>query len=197
LRPSRPAERDSVVSKRREDLRQELAKIIHSRDHFVWEVGSGHGHFLTAFAKGNPGATCIGIDITSDRIVRADRKRERARLENLRFVRADADDFLAVMPETARFTSIFILFPDPWPKRRHHKNRVVKAEFLTAAAAKAMKGAPLYFRTDHEPYFRTVCDLVAAHADWAAAGADPWPFEEPTVFQKRAERHFSLVATRR
>jgi tRNA (guanine-N7-)-methyltransferase len=163
----------------------------------VWEVGCGHGHFLTAYAKAHPGETCIGIDITSDRIVRADRKRSRARLENLHFVRADADDFLVVMPESARFTAIFILFPDPWPKRRHHKNRVVKAEFLSAAAARAQKGTDLYFRTDHEPYFREVSSLVNSHRDWSEQTGREWRFDEPTVFEKRAARYFSLVAKRR
>ncbi len=173
-----------------------LDDLITSKDRFVWEVGSGHGHFLTAYARAHPGGKCIGIDITSDRIVRADRKRDRGRLENLHFVRAEAEDFLAVMPEHARFSSIFILFPDPWPKRRHHKNRVVKPEFLAAMAGRALKGATLYFRTDHEPYFRDVTGFIRSHPDWSLHERPEWPFDEATVFQKRAERHFSLVATR-
>ena len=196
MRPVHPEQHDSHIAKRRDDLRLALAEVVRPAAHFVWEVGCGHGHFLNAYAKAHPDQTCIGVDITSDRITRAERKRERARLENLRFVRGDADDFLAVMPASARLTSIFILFPDPWPKRRHHKNRVVRPEFLTAAAARAEKGAVLYFRTDHEPYFREVSAALGAHADWKASDA-AWGFEEATVFQKRATRHFSLVATRR
>jgi tRNA (guanine-N7-)-methyltransferase len=197
LRPVRLSEHVSHISERRDELRRALAGIIKPASRFVWEVGSGHGHFLTAYAKAHPDEMCIGIDITSDRIARADRKRDRARLENLKFVRADADDFLAVMPERARFTTIFILFPDPWPKRRHHKNRVVNPGFLTAAAKQAQKGTSLYFRTDHEPYFREVAAAMAAHTDWSEPDETAWPFEEATVFQKRAARHFSLVATRR
>jgi tRNA (guanine-N7-)-methyltransferase len=178
-------------------LRRTLAEIIPPSDRFVWEVGCGHGHFLTAYATAHPDQTCIGIDITSDRIVRADRKRERAKLKNLRFIRADADDFLAVMPERARFTSIFILFPDPWPKRRHHKNRVVREAFLTAAAARSGKGVGLHFRTDHDPYFKDVGAAIRAHPDWTESDSSVFPFEEPTVFQKRASRHFTLVAMRR
>jgi len=197
LRPTHPAEHDSHVAKRRDDLRHSLAEVIPPAARFVWEVGCGHGHFLAAYAKAHPDQTCIGIDITSVRIARAERKRERARLGNLRFMRADADDFLAAMPEGARFTSVFILFPDPWPKRRHHKNRVVSPRFLTAAAARSERGATLHFRTDHEDYFREVAGALDAHADWRAADAASWAFEEATVFQKRAARHFSLVATRR
>jgi tRNA (guanine-N7-)-methyltransferase len=185
------------MTQRQEDLRLVLTDLIEPSARIVWEVGSGHGHFLAAYAEAHPNETCIGVDITSDRIARADRKRDRARLKNLHFVRGDADDFLAVMPRQVRFTSVYILFPDPWPKRRHHKNRVVKASFLSALAARAQKGAALYFRTDHEPYFRDVSALLAAHPDWSEPDATKWPFDATTVFQKRSEGHFSLVARRR
>jgi tRNA (guanine-N7-)-methyltransferase len=194
LRPTRPTDHASQIEERREELRHTIGKFIKPSAQFVWEVGCGHGHFLTAYAAAHPDQACIGVDITSDRIGRAERKRARARLNNLNFVRADAEDFLQVMPERARFTSIFILFPDPWPKRRHHKNRIVKAEFLSAAAARSQKGACLFFRTDHEPYFREVSFLLTEHPNWSGPDAAPWPFDEPTVFEKRAEHHFSLVA---
>jgi tRNA (guanine-N7-)-methyltransferase len=185
------------MAERRDALRGALLQIIAPASQLVWEVGSGHGHFLAAYAAAHPKDCCVGVDIASDRIARADRKRERAKLPNLHFVRADADDFLAVMPETARFTAIFILFPDPWPKRRHGKNRIMKPEFLTAAAAAAERGTRLFFRTDYEPYFREATGVVRAHADWEESDPAAWPFEEPTVFQRRAQRHFSLVAIRR
>ena len=112
-----------VIRERREALREVLGRILGPESRFVWEIGSGHGHFLAAYARTHPGKVCVGIDIASDRVARADRKRERALLGNLHFIRADAEDFLASMPDGARFTAVFILFPDPWPKRRHHKNR--------------------------------------------------------------------------
>ena len=197
MRPSRPSERESLIAERRGALRSALVTVLEPASRFVWEVGSGHGHFLAAYAAAHPEDICVGIDIASDRIARAERKRERAQLANLHFVRADAADFLASMPEGARFAAIFVLFPDPWPKRRHNKNRIMKPEFLAAAASRAEKGTPLYFRTDHEPYFREADATVSAHPDWRKSDAASWPFEEPSVFEKRAERHFSLVATRR
>jgi tRNA (guanine-N7-)-methyltransferase len=197
LRPSRISEHASRIAERRAALRDVLLEIIAPGSRFVWEVGSGHGHFLTAYAAAHPAECCVGIDIAADRLARADRKRERAGLANLHFVRADADDFLAVMPEKARFAAIYILFPDPWPKRRHSKNRIMKPEFLAAAASAAAKGTPLCFRTDDEPYFREAVAAVRAHADWEESDPAAWTFEEPTVFQRRAARHFSLVAKRR
>jgi tRNA (guanine-N7-)-methyltransferase len=197
LRPTRILDHTSRIAARRESLRGALLQVIPSSSRFVWEVGSGHGHFLVAYAAAHPKEHCIGIDIASDRIARAVRKHERARLPNLHFVRADAEDFLAAIPKGARLTAIFILFPDPWPKRRHHKKRVMTHEFLGAAAAAAGQGAGLYFRTDHEPYFREAATAIRAHADWKESDPAQWPFEEPSVFQKRAERYFSIAATRR
>ena len=164
---------------------------------FVWEIGSGHGHFLAAYARAHPEELCIGVDIASERIGRAERKRERGQIRNLHFIRADAEDFLASTPEGCRFGTIFILFPDPWPKRRHHKNRVVNGPFLGAVAAKAPRGAGLFFRTDHKPYYLEVRALLAAHPDWEIPAQQGWPFEEETVFERRAEVHFSLEARRR
>jgi tRNA (guanine-N7-)-methyltransferase len=160
-------------------------------------VGSGHGHFLTAYAAAHPRSTCVGIDISAERVARAVRKQRRAGLGNLHFVLADAGDFLSALPDGSGISEIFILFPDPWPKRRHHKNRLMTVGFLAGAAAAAGKGARLFFRTDHEPYFREAEALLHGHADWEPSPESLLPFEEPTVFEKRAPRHFTLVATRR
>jgi tRNA (guanine-N7-)-methyltransferase len=197
LRANRLNEHTAIISARREVLRDTLARIIEPSVRFVWEVGSGHGHFLTAYAAAHAHETCVGIDIASERVVRAELKRQRSGLEHLHFVRADAEDFLASMPQSARFTSVFILFPDPWPKRRHHKNRIMTHEFLAAVAARSAKGARLFFRTDHEPYFRGAALVLREHANWIVEESAALPFEEPTVFQKRAAHYFTLVATRR
>ena len=197
MRPVQISEHSARIADRRERLRAALDGIISPSPRFVWEVGCGHGHFLAAYAAAHPEAQCIGIDISSDRIARANRKRERAKLNNLHFVLAEADDFLAVMPEGSRFSAIYLLFPDPWPKRRHHKNRVLTPGFLSAAGAAAESDAPLFFRTDHEGYFRDSETAIREHAQWIPSRAHLLPFEEPTVFEKRAARHFTLVAKRR
>jgi tRNA (guanine-N7-)-methyltransferase len=185
-----------MVAERRDRLRLQLKQLVPPQSAFVWEVGSGHGHFLSAYAGADPGKLCIGIDISSDRVARAKRKGDRAHLGNLHFFLAGDDDFLAALPEGAHFSEVYLLFPDPWPKRRHHKNRVMKPEFLAAVAARAVKGASLYFRTDHEGYFGEAVAIVRADPLWRESAGAALPFEEPTVFEKRAERHFTLVARR-
>jgi tRNA (guanine-N7-)-methyltransferase len=190
-------EHGAMIAERRGHLRGLLLEITSGYRSLVLEVGSGHGHFLTAYSAAHSKDLCIGIDIASDRVTRANRKRERAKLANLHFILADADDFLDSMPEGVKFSAVYILFPDPWPKRRHQKHRVLKPAFMDAISARTGKGTGLYFRTDHEPYFRDAVEIVRSHPDWMESDSGAWPFEEPTVFQKRADRHFTFVATRR
>jgi len=189
------AEYAAVLDQRRQDLRQTCAQVLKGSVPFVWEVGSGHGHFLTAYAQAHPDELCLGIDIILERIARAERKRGRARLGNLHFIRADALDFLAVLPPQARFSAIYILFPDPWPKRRHHKNRLLQSSFMEKMTERAGEGARLYFRTDYEPYFREARAVIAGDPAWRLI-EEPWPFESATVFQSRAKLHHSLVAVK-
>jgi tRNA (guanine-N7-)-methyltransferase len=190
-------EHGAMIAQRRDHLRACLLEITSGSRSIVLEVGSGHGHFLAAYSAAHPKELCIGIDIASDRVVRANRKRERAKLTNLHFILADADDFLDSMPKGVKFSAVYVLFPDPWPKRRHQKHRVLKPAFLDAIAERTGKGTGLYFRTDHEPYFRDAEDIIRSHPGWIESDPGAWPFEEPTVFQKRADRHFTFVATRR
>ena len=179
-------------------LRAELAGLFRGRggEHVVLEIGCGHGHFLTAYAAAHPEKFCVGFDIVLDRIERAGRKRKRASLEgNLAFVRAEATEFFAALPESVRFTDVFILFPDPWPKRRHHKNRMIRPDILSMLAAHADSASRLYFRTDYAPYFTDARQTISEHGAWKIAPAGtPWPFEFQTVFQERAERFQSLIA---
>lgn len=191
--PLRTEEHIARISQRRNALSNTLAELIPSSAPFVWEVGCGHGHFLTAYAAAHPGELCIGVDITKDRIERGIRKRDRAKLANLHFIHAEAGVFIDSMPKNAAFSSIFVLFPDPWPKRRHHKNRVLQTDFLTSLAARTGNNTALYFRTDYEPYFREAEATIRNHADWELT-SESWPFEQTTVFQNRAISHHSLVA---
>src|SRR5258708_29925336 len=78
------------VDARRVALSEELSRLVTQKTEVVWEVGCGHGHFLTAYAEANPRQQCIGIDVARDRITRAIRKCNRAGLENLHFIHADA-----------------------------------------------------------------------------------------------------------
>jgi tRNA (guanine-N7-)-methyltransferase len=183
------------MQQRGDALRMHLNRILPIPSQITWELGCGHGHFLTAFAQANPEKICIGIDIISDRIERALRKRDRAQLANLHFIQAEGRFFLESLPIGILASEIFILFPDPWPKVRHHKHRILRPDFLTAAAGRTAPNGKLCFRTDHQPYFDDACRTVSHHPCWTQV-RESWPFEFTTVFQNRAPSYQSLIARR-
>ena len=79
----------------------------------------GHGHFLSAYAAAHPKTYCLGVDLVTQRIERANRKQTRLALQNLAFLKADVVETLASLPPYVQLAGIFVLFPDPWPKTRH------------------------------------------------------------------------------
>lgn len=187
------------VGERRAALAAELsARLPAGTATIVWEVGCGHGHFLARYATEFPQKICFGVDICSSRIERGQKKASRARLPNCHFIRAEAREFLHCLPAGVTFDEVWVLFPDPWPKKRHHKNRVLQPEFFEAIASRVGEGGKLYYRTDYAPYFDEVLALVPTLRTWRLASADTvWPLEHETVFQARAENGYqSLIAVR-
>jgi tRNA (guanine-N7-)-methyltransferase len=194
--PTRTACYQALVQQRRREIRVFLGRHLPPDAAFVWEVGCGHGHFLTAYALAHPEMQCVGVDISSDRIERAQRKRSRVNLPNLHFLQAEGGMFLEEMPAGLALATVFLLFPDPWPKLRHRKHRILRDTFLRHAAARTVPACRLCFRTDHLPYYREAAALLHADPQWEIA-TEPWPFECATVFQQRAPAHHSLIARRR
>ncbi|AHF90766.1 S-adenosylmethionine-dependent methyltransferase [Opitutaceae bacterium TAV5] len=209
----------AVRAQRLDSLRDRLAALLAgpvagaapARRGVTLEIGCGHGHFLTAYAAAYPEEFCIGIDLLPDRLERAGRKSSAAGLANVVWLQAEAELFLEamrVLPDggAGALGRVWVLFPDPWPKRRHWKNRLLRPAFLDTLAERMRAGGELCFRTDHAPYFAEAREGVAAHPAWelvAADGpggtgrtADAWPFEVETVFQSRAPSFQSLVARR-
>jgi tRNA (guanine-N7-)-methyltransferase len=185
-----------MMDARRRELRDRQERILPPKAQFTWEIGCGHGHFLAAYAQAHPEELCIGVDIVSERIERGIRKRDRAKLANLHFIHAEARLFLEMLSGDTTFSRLFILFPDPWPKLRHHKHRIMQPDFLVSLAPRATPGARIYFRTDFTPYFDDTQAVFEAHPDWEPVmdGSEPWPFEHETVFQSRAVSYHSIIA---
>src|SRR5690625_519849 len=184
----------AAILDRKKRLKEELSDLASLNRPITLEIGSGHGHFLAAYAAAHPDQCCIGVDRIADRIRRAIRKGERHELRNLRFIRADAMEFLETLPPEICFQRIFVLFPDPWPKKRHHKNRLLSDLFLKELADRSPPSAHLYFRTDYLPYFQEVAERLENQGRWKTLSGAEWPFEYRTVFQERAESFYSLVA---
>ena len=188
-------EAHAIHAQRVTALREALTRVPLDHPALTLEIGCGHGHFMAAYAAAHPDEHCIAIDIIKERLERAGRKTSRLGLQNVTWLRAAAEDLLEALPAETRFTrNILVLFPDPWPKRRHWKNRLIQPAFLSRLAGFCAPGARLCFRTDHGDYFAAAQQVVADHPDWWIVSAAPWPFEQQTVFEAKARSHQSLVA---
>jgi len=201
------AQAEAIIVQRAAELRARLAALpVEWREladravgrGVTLEIGCGHGHFIAAYAAAHREEPCLAIDIIAERLERAQKKLDRAGLANVVLLRSEARLLLDNLPDWLRFRRVFVLFPDPWPKRRHHKNRLLQPDFLEKLAQHCTPDARLYFRTDHAPYFAEVVELLRTHPNWTLAGdGEPWGFEEESVFQKRAAGAYqSCIAAR-
>ncbi len=181
------------VENRKSLLKQQLEELFVEAQSIVLEIGCGHGHWLTDYAADHSEEICLGIDIIGDRIERANRKATRARLANVHFLKAEAMELLELLPESVTIKSSFILFPDPWPKKRHWKNRIMNPDFLGLLADRCLAKATLHFRTDHADYFEWTESMTETLERWRVAPDEKWPFERETVFQARAETFQSMI----
>ncbi len=178
-------------------LRAQLVTVPLDHPDLTLEIGCGHGHYMAAYAAAHPAEHCIAIDIIVERLEKCERKAARAGLTNVTWLRAEAADLLEALPRETRFSGrILVLFPDPWPKRKHWKNRLIQAPFLSDLAQLTAPDTPLCFRTDHEGYFAEALEVVSAHPDWIINPAEEWPFERETIFEARANSHQSWIARR-
>ena len=174
-----------------------LAETLAGRTTITFELGCGHGHWLAAYAATHPTEFCVGIDLITHRVERSVRKQTLGRLDNVLFLKAEATEFLEALPATVVLGKIFILYPDPWPKKKHHKNRFINATSLDLLAARSAPGARLHFRTDNADYFQWTHEHLAAHARWELRPDETWPFEQKTFFEERMKDRRDVFADRR
>ncbi len=126
------------------------------------ELGCGDASFLVDLAQRHPEKNFIGVERLLGRITKLDRKGRRAALANLRGVRIESSYFLQYLLPPHSAHAIHVYFPDPWPKKRHHKNRLINERFPALAAAALVPGGKVYLRTDDPPYFAQMTEVFDA-----------------------------------
>jgi tRNA (guanine-N7-)-methyltransferase len=116
------------------------------------EIGFGMGIASAMIAEANPEKTYLGIEVHTPGIGRLLWEIERRSLSNIRIVEHDAVEVLEDMVADASVAAFHVFFPDPWPKKRHHKRRLVKRPFTDLLARKLVDGGYLYMATDWTEY---------------------------------------------
>lgn len=156
----------------------------------VLEIGFGGGEHLVAQAVANPATRFIGVEPFLNGVASCLRHIEEANAQNIRLHNGDARDVIARLPD-ASLDLVYILFPDPWPKARHHKRRLIQPEFLGELARAMKPGAELRFATDWANYASWALEYIVRDArfawlaeraeDWRAA----WPGHVPTRYEQK------------
>src|SRR5688572_15451573 len=153
----------------------------------VLEIGSGMGETTLEIAKAHPETDFIAIEVHGPGVGSLLNAIEREQLANLRVIRHDALDVLEHMIADGTLAAIHLFFPDPWPKKRHHKRRLVQPEFAALAARKLRDGGILHAATDWPDYAEHMNEVFSKEPllEPAAAGFAARPV---TKFESRGQR---------
>ena len=117
----------------------------------VLDVGFGTGEATVAFALAHPDHDVLAVEVHTSGVARLLRELDDHRLTNVRIVEADVWDVLSQLPP-ASLSRVHVFFPDPWPKARHHKRRLVQAPFVAVVADRLASGGLVHLATDWAPY---------------------------------------------
>lgn len=129
------------------------------------EIGSGKGTFLVSQARAYPDTNFLGIEYTNKVYRYAVDRMSRWGLTNVRIIRTEAVDFIRNFIPDASIQAFHIYYPDPWPKKRHHKRRFFNSANLDQLVRCLVTGGRIQLATDHEDYWRQIDELIAAASD--------------------------------
>src|SRR5262249_32204718 len=157
------------------------------------EIGFGNGENLLALAAAHPGRDFLGIEVHRPGVGRLLLALEARALSNVRVICHDAGEVLAHQLPPQSISQCLILFPDPWPKKRPHKRRLVQRPFVELLASRLAQGGLLRLATDWQPYALDMLATLSAVPDFVNLSVDgafvARPGERvPTRFERRGER---------
>jgi tRNA (guanine-N7-)-methyltransferase len=153
----------------------------------VLEIGSGMGETTAAIAQARPDADFIAVEVHGPGVGSLLNRIETARLSNLKVVRHDAVEVLQKMIADGALAAIHLFFPDPWPKKRHHKRRLVQPEFAALAARKLAPGGTLHAATDWPDYADHMNEVLSREPLLEPAGSG-FAQRPATKFEARGRR---------
>lgn len=155
------------------------------------EIGSGDGSFLAEYARLHPETNFLGVERLLGRLRKLDKKARRLGLDNLRIIRIEAAYFTEYLLPPGSARALHIYFPDPWPKAKHAKNRLIQTAYLASVRKALAENGALYLRTDDAPYFEQMREVLAE-----APGLEPIDTpSELAVVTTDFERYFNAQGT--
>jgi tRNA (guanine-N7-)-methyltransferase len=194
-RRSRISERQSVALREQAtwliDVTREplhLASIWGPGIPVVLEIGFGTGGATAQMAAADPGTGILALDIHTPGVGNLLDLIARGGLTNVRVMEADALDVLAAMIEPATLSGVRSFFPDPWPKTRHHKRRLVQQPILDLVRRRLVPGGTWHIATDWAAYAASMQELFDADPSWSGGAVDRPGWRPQTPYERRALR---------
>lgn len=163
----------------------ELREIFGRAASLEIDLGCGDGTFLVSLAQENPARDFLGIERLAGRARTTARQIGQTRLTNARILRFDILHAIRQLLPPRSVAVFHLLFPDPWPKRRHWNRRIVSEEFLRAAARALAPEGELRIATDHADYFAEIERIAAAVPQFELRRDSISPFSATTTFEAR------------
>jgi len=159
----------------------------------VLDIGFGAGEALLSAAAANPTVDYLGVEVHEPGVGHLLTLLERSGIGNVRVIQHDAVDVIAAMLPDASFDAVNLFFPDPWPKKRHHKRRLVQAGFVEAVGRILKPGGLFRIATDWANYAEQIEAIVGASALFSQVPAEsvsnnPLALRAPTKFEARGRR---------
>ena len=171
----------------------QLDEIFQQRAPITLEIGFGNGTSLAQMASDAPELNFIGIEVHRPGAGHLLQELRQRRLHNVRVTCHDAVDVLEQKIPHASLERVLLFFPDPWPKKKHHKRRIVQADFISLVAKKLLRGGRLHMATDWLPYAEHMLEVMQSSKDFANCAANGGFSEKPayrptTKFERRGQR---------
>jgi tRNA (guanine-N7-)-methyltransferase len=183
----------------------DFSKLFGNEHPVILEIGFGNGDATWQMARDHPEENFLGVEVHQPGVGHLLIKLEQHGISNVRVACEDAVELLRSRIADASLAGVRIYFPDPWPKKRHHKRRIIQAEFVELLAKKTGQGGILHLATDWEPYAEFMLEVMG-ETRWfenvsGPGGYCPRPAWRPaTKYEKRGEklghRVFDLVFRR-
>ncbi|MCG6895724.1 MAG: tRNA (guanosine(46)-N7)-methyltransferase TrmB [Thiocapsa sp.] len=171
-----------------------LARLFGNAHPVVMEIGFGNGDALATMAQQDPDTNWLGVEVHRPGVGHLLLEIERRGLDNLRLIRHDAVEVLAQGIAPGSLARVHLFFPDPWPKRRHHKRRILTPELVALLARTIRPGGTFHAATDWVPYAEQMLAVLEASSEsfenLAGQGRfSPRPATRPlTRFERRGAR---------
>jgi tRNA (guanine-N7-)-methyltransferase len=143
---------EEIPPENREEQTSYFGRIFGNLNPLVVEIGSGNGHFLVAYAREHPGRNFIGTEILGGRARKFSHKLEKRGMRNVVVFKGDARQFVWEYLYEDSVVEFVIMFPDPWPKKRHHKHRILRASFIEMLNHRLIPNGRIWITTDVAAY---------------------------------------------